>query len=371
MFNAFKNTVLAMAVVAVAGIAAPAFATGPNGVDYVVYISVDGLGSSYMQNYINSNLLPNFKKFQTEGAWTINARNDYDITVTLPNHTTMVTGRGIMGTTGHNWTSNSDPAVGQTIQSNKGSYVAGVFDVAHDNGLKTAMFAGKSKFSLFDTSYNATNGALDTTGVDNGRDKLDRYGNDGTATQVTTAFNAANNGATPYNYNFLHFADPDTAGHASGWGSTAYQNAVVACNTALGQVFTTITNNPVMNGHTAVILSADHGGNGYDHSNAADPLDYTIPFMVWGPGVTAGADLYALNSGVRFDPLTSRPTYSGNQPIRNGDSSNLALELLGLGAIPGSTINADQSLSVSAVPEPASLSLLALGAVTLLTRRRR
>ena len=60
---------------------------------YFVEISVDGLGSIYLQPMIEKNELPNFRRFQAEGAWTNNARNDDDVTITLPNHTTMVTGR--------------------------------------------------------------------------------------------------------------------------------------------------------------------------------------------------------------------------------------------------------------------------------------
>jgi hypothetical protein len=312
--------------------------------------------------------LPNFKRLETQGAYTFNARNDYDITVTLPNHTSMVTSRGVQGATGHNWTSNSDPAVGQTIQSNKGSYVASVFDVAHDNGLRTSVYATKTKFSLFASSYSATNGAADVTGIDNGKNKLTTsYYNASSATMVSQF--AADMTANPYNYSLVHFTDPDTAGHANGWGSTAYNNALIAVDGYLASIFNLVDNNATLKGKTAIILTADHGGSGTDHSDATLPLDYTIPLMVWGPGVTGGADLYALNQLTRLDPGMGRPLYTNPiQPIRNSELGNLSLDLLNLGPIPGSTIDFAQNLNV---PEPMTMSLLVLGSLGLVARRRR
>ncbi len=344
-------------------------------INHVIHVSVDGLRPDAITN-LGATDVPNFYRMRTEGAFTDNARTDYDMTVTLPNHVTQMTGRGVGGAAGHGWTSNSDPAAGQTLHTNKGSYVAGVCDVVHDNGLRTGVYASKTKFSLFDTSWNAVNGALDITGPDNGRDKVDTYlYNGNTATLTTTLVNHMK--ANPFSYAFLHLTDPDSVGHSSGWNpapGTPYSNIIKTMDGRLGAIFAMIDGDVRFQSRTAVILTADHGGYGYDHSNAAQRENYTVPFYVWGPGVPAGGDLYAMNPTTRLDPGTGRPPYPGSirppsparQPIRNGEAANLALDLLGLGPVPGSTINALQDLYV---PEPASLLLL-LAAPTMALRRR-
>src|SRR5262249_49844354 len=159
-----------------------AIAAGP--AQYVIQISVDGMGSPYLQSLVNEDKLPTFKRLQAEGAWTHNARTDFDYTITLPNHTCMVTGRPVMdkagnpkAIAGHNWVVNTDPG-DKNIHANRHEYVKSTFDVAHDNGLRTCMFASKSKFVLYDQSYDESRGAPDTTGPDNGRDKIDLYVHD-------------------------------------------------------------------------------------------------------------------------------------------------------------------------------------------------
>ncbi|WP_224981667.1 alkaline phosphatase family protein [Geomonas agri] len=321
---------------------------------YVIGISVDGGGASYIQNLINQGLLPNFKRFQTQGAWTNNARNDYDITVTLPNHVSMVTGRGVYGVAGngHMWTSNSDPssdpvAATYSIQNNKGTYVYGVFDVVHDNGLRTALYVTKTKFSLFDHSYNNGNGAVDNIGSDNGLNKIDSYVYNSSSSAISTSL-VNTMKATPFNYVLLHFTDGDTAGHTYGWGSTAYNNALIAVDSYLGHIFDLVTGTPALQGKTDIILTADHGGNGTNHADITDRLNYTIPFYVWGPDAQAGTDLYTLNQSTRADPGTTRPAYTISvQPIRNGELANLALNILELGIVPDSTINALQNLAIT------------------------
>ena len=140
--------------------------------DFVIHISVDGLRSDYMQTLINNGSAPNFQRFQTEGAWTNNARTDYTHTITLPNHTSMLTGRPVSQPAGMPslttpWIyDNGDPPPTTTLHNftNPDYYKASSFDVAHDAGLSTALFASKNKFVIYDQSYNATTGAEHANG---------------------------------------------------------------------------------------------------------------------------------------------------------------------------------------------------------------
>lgn len=314
------------------------------GADYVVAVSVDGLGSSYLQSLVEAGRLPNYRRLISESAGTLQARADHDITVTLPNHVSMLTSRGVMGAAGHNWTSNTDPAKGATLHSQKGTYVASVLDVAHDRGLRTGVWTTKSKFSLFDVSYDAVHGAPDTTGADNGRDKLDLYLCAKSPELQKDVLGTLS--TQPCHFTFVHYGDGDGAGHKSGWGSDEYNASMVTIDAYLGQIMDLISSNPALKGRTALIVTADHGGDGRGHSDADKAINYTVPFHVWGPGIAPG-DLYARNEGVRRSPGEGRPAYGDPvQPVRNSDLGNLALSLLGLPAIPGSTVNGKQDLGV-------------------------
>jgi len=309
-----------------------------------------------LQKLIDEGHAPNFKRFQDEGAWTTNARADYTQTITLPNHTCMFTGRpvdqpaGMPATTHHGWSDNKAPQRGNTLHS-KGNpnlkYIPSVFDVVHDAGMSTALYAAKDKFSLYDVSYDEHHGAPH----ERGRDKIDIFftADDGAPRFSQSVHNRflQDMAKHHFNYVFLHYRDVDTVGHALSWGSGAWFYALRNTDAYLGDLFKLVENDKQLAGRTTIILNTDHGGIGFGHSDATRAEDYTIPIMVWGAGVGRG-DLYAMNAGIRTNPATNRVDYaSKNQPIRNGDTGNLALALLGLGPIPGSLINAQQDLRVT------------------------
>ncbi len=288
-----------------------------------------------------------------EGASTLNARTTVEQTRTLPNHSSMASGRRVDTPEGHGVTFNRDN--GSTIHASTGGYVASIFDVVHDNGGSTALYVtGKTKFDFMDRSWNGTNGASDVTEPDNGRDKIDSYQITDSATNLSTLLNrlAAPN---PTTFSFVHFADPDTAGHASGFLSLAYLRAVIRLDGYLDQILDTVAADPDLAGRTVVIVTTDHGGadGAVEHADPTVATNYTVPFFTWGEGVAAGADLYALNPD-RANPGTSQPLYTAPvPPIRTGEAANLIAELLGYGPVPGSTFNADQSLDVAPpVPWP-------------------
>jgi hypothetical protein len=308
--------------------------TTPGPVDSVLAISIDGLNPTALRK-LGRDGTPALHQLMKQGASTLNARTEYEQTVTLPNHTGMVTGRRIDAATGgHGVTWNDDRMVPSTVQAAAGSPVTSVFNVIHEAGGSTALFAGKTKFSLWQRSWPdaidrtdilASNGALADDVIADLRDQ-------------SRAFR------------FLHLSLPDLVGHARGFMSPAYLKAVQRTDRVVGRVLRAAKDVPLLRGHLAVVLTADHGGRGPGHEDATKLYDYKVPFMVRGPGVDRGSSLYALNPDYA-EPGRSRPTYvADRQPVRNGDVANLSLDLLGLPAVPGSEHDAGQDLDVTASP---------------------
>jgi hypothetical protein len=145
-------------------------------------------------------------------------------------------------------------------------------------------------------------------------------------------------------FTFLHLSGPDDAGHARGWNSAAYLDAVRATDRRLSRIVRTINGHSRLKQHLALLVTADHGGMGKSHGDATRQVNYRVPFVVWGPTVARGASLYELNPDYE-NPGDRRTTYAAaRQPVRNGDIANLALDLLGLGAVPGSEHDRAQDL---------------------------
>lgn len=316
--------------------------------EHVILISVDGLRPDII-NQLGKSELPAFYRFRENGVWTDNARSDFDYTRTLPNHSSIMTGRPVMGSAGHGQTSNDMPPAGMTLHNNTGeeSYISSIFDVVHDRGLSTSLYVSKDKFVLFDRSYDSEYGAKDNIGEDQGTDKIDRYSyldTDRQAGALISQF-VADMQRNPSHLSFIHIVDTDSAGHGDNWTTPAYLEAVKRVDSYLHQVFELIDSSQALKGNTAIILTADHGGIGRAHGDAAEPLNHTIPFYAWGSGVTKGAELYQLNLDSRHNPGDGYPNYQeAKQPIRNGDAANLAMSLMELPAVPGSVINASQDL---------------------------
>ncbi|MEX0585777.1 MAG: alkaline phosphatase family protein [Pirellulales bacterium] len=318
-------------------------------IERVVMISVDGLRGDLLANLVHGSpaTYPNFTRLEAQGASTYNARTDYTHTETIPDHLSMITSRPVSQPVGQPATvqhgyENNFPGANDTLH-NAGNpavdYIASVFDVVHDHGLGTALYVGKTRMEIMWRSYNAANGGPDTIGADNGRNKIDAsLVTNGNGATITTAYLAAAT-ATPPHYSFVHLVDPDTVGHSTGWGTAAWNTSVAAVDTQLGRILSFIDTNPSFAGKTALLLTGDHGGlPTRTHDDATNPANYTVPYFIWGPGIAAGVDIHSIFWN-RFDPGSTRPDYNAlRQPVRNVDSANLALALLGLPPVPGSSV---------------------------------
>gem|GEM_PF-1068937 len=344
-------------------------------IQHVIYISVDGLRGHFIQQFIETapSEFPGFVRLRNASAFTYNARCDYERSVTIPNHFSMLTGRpvlqpaGLPDTTHHGFDDNG-PTPGHTIHANGNpnvTYKYSVYDVAHDRGFSTSLLVDKDRLTVINISYDELAGATDVIGPDNGKDKIDfAQIVDYNPPAITNTLVGRINGNTLENYTFMHFGVVDQAGHASGWNNTdgsAYRNAVKTVDSQIVAILNALESNPALTNKVALIVSADHGGGGpgetQNHSNFLSVENYTIPMFIRGPSFTPGSDLYSYFSN-RANPGTGRPSYTGAfQPIRNGDAANLSTALLGLPTVPGSLMKPELKRNYSAARSNNSITM--------------
>jgi len=248
-----------------------ALADNPPRVHHVFIISFD----QGNPDLIEKADMPVFHAMAAEGAHTWSA---YTIvpSLTLPSHTSMLTG---VGPQKHQVLWNDyDPKRGLVK-------VPTIFSIAKEQGLVTAMFVGKEKFKHLDLP-----GSLDAFVWPQPEDD---------AMAVAQAFALAMPRLKP-NLCFLHFRDPDDAGHKYGVTSPEKIQALESCDHALKMIKDSIAAAGLLN-DSVVILTADHGS--HDITNAAGKTvgthgtaataDVEIPWVAWGKTVKPGLTVTA------------------------------------------------------------------------------
>ena len=296
----------------------------------VLLISVDSLGSRAMRK-AGRDGAPNLYRLMDEGASTLNARTVRELTLTLPNHTSIVTGRPVDGDRGHDVDWNDERSSPRTIHRAAGRRVGSVFTTVASHRRDPASFVSKDKLSLFRRSWPKAFGRF-VVQTDN-RNLVRR-------TRIDLVKHRRP-------LTFLHLSLPDNIGHAEGFLSEEHLAAVSRVDGWIGTLLSAVEKRPRLRSRLSVIVTTDHGGKGGGHHDQTKVSNYRIPFLVWGAGVTPGADLYDLNPDYR-NPKSRRTRYGIKRPpVRNADAANLALDLLGLPAIRGSTFNRRQRLDVA------------------------
>jgi predicted AlkP superfamily pyrophosphatase or phosphodiesterase len=246
----------------------------------VAIVSIDGLRPDAIQTAG----APNILALAARGAYTWNARTVLPST-TLPSHVSMLSGvdpavHGIV------W-NEYEPARGRL-------FVPTILSLAHEDGRRTAVITGKSKFA-----YLCDTGACDTWAI---ADRSD----DDVATRVADGPDVL----------FVHLPDVDRAGHGNNWMSDAYLAAVRRADAVLGRIVAALSPD------TTVILTADHGGHADGHGSS-DPGDVTIPWVIAGPHTARGK---ALGGSIRTVDTAATAAYVLGIPVPGTVAGRAVLE---------------------------------------------
>lgn len=259
---------------------------GPAGrpIRRVLILSEDGM----RPELIYKQHMPWHERLYQQGAYSWHARTIRTAS-TLPSHASMLSGVDVNlhRLTWNNWRPSKGFIQAPTI-----------FKMAVDQGMKTAAFVGK--FKLRHILPAGTVGVFERPG----------YYCRKVSEEAARYLEKEKPELT-----FVHFSDPDEAGHSAGWLSERQKRAAQTSDACLGTLVQALERAGTLD-DTLIIVSADHGGHNHNHSGAL-ACDREIPWIAHGPNVRRG---YLIRS--RISTMDTAPT---------------ALTALGLPVPPGIT----------------------------------
>ncbi len=225
------------------------------GVRRVLIVSEDGMHPAL----IRGQSMPWHEWLYKNGAYTFRART-ISTACTLPSHASMLSGVDASehGLRWNNWR----PARGYIR-------VPTIFNQAAEGGLHTAAFVGKFKLRHIMPS-----GTIDT------------FMRPGYYCKKVSEEAAHFLEQQKPELAFVHFSDPDEAGHSLGWLSEAQKRAAREADQCLGTLIGALQRAGTL-AETLIIVSADHGGHGHGHSGIL-MSDIEIPWIAYGPSVRRG-----------------------------------------------------------------------------------
>jgi predicted AlkP superfamily pyrophosphatase or phosphodiesterase len=248
----------------------------------IAIISIDGLRPDALLTVG----APSILALADRGAYTWRAQTVMPST-TLPSHVSMLTGFSpdVHGIVWDDYMKERGPIRVQTL-----------FNIARSSGRRTAMMAGKHKFTYFCEGAGSDVCSISS----NGDDEVAAGAVSGRAVDLL----------------FVHLPDVDATGHRTGWMSDEYFTAVRRADLAVGRIVSSLP------ADTTVILSADHGGHLSEHGSS-QPSDTTIPWIIAGPGIAQGRQL---SSGIRTMDTAATAAYVLGFPLQPGAAGRPVLE---------------------------------------------
>lgn len=248
----------------------------------VAIISIDGLRPDALLTVG----APNILALADRGAFSWQAQTIMPST-TLPSHVSMLSG----------FTPDAHGMVWDDYSKERGPIpVPTLFSVARSFRRRTAVMAGKQKFTYFCEGAGSDVCAITSNGDD----------------EVTSGAVSSRS----VDLLFVHLPDVDVNGHRSGWMSDAYLTAVRRADFAVGRIVSSLP------ADTTVILTADHGGHLSEHGSS-QASDTTIPWIIAGPRIVQGR---RLSSSIRTVDTAATAAYVLGFPLQPGAAGRPVLE---------------------------------------------